>query len=95
MTAARIQSWWYGLMLAGGIGFGLIGDQRPFGDDILFHPLVILFAVAAAGLLILRVVMARPAQELIPERTLLIGCILGAGAFLAGNWITIHLLAVH
>jgi|SRR5215510_5590862 len=48
----RLQASWYGLMVARGLGFGLIGERRPFGQDA--HPLVVYFAVAAAGLLVLR-----------------------------------------
>jgi len=77
-------------MAAGGLAFGLIGERRPFGQDMLAHPLVVYFALAATGLLILRAALARPV--LIPERTLLAGCVLGAAAFLAGNWISTHVL---
>jgi len=78
---------WYGLMAAGGFAFGLIGDRRPLGNDVLAHPLVLFFIAAGAALLLLRVVWQRPVPELIPERALLFGCLAGAAAFLAGNWI--------
>ena len=84
---------WYGLMVAGGLGFGLIGERRPFGQDILAHPLVVYFAVAAAGLLALRVVLARPVPEVIPERTLVFGCLVGAAAFLVGNFFSAYVVA--
>lgn len=83
---------WYGLMVAGGLGFGLIGERRPFGQEILAHPLIVYFAVAAAGLLVLRVVLARPVPEVIPERTLVFGCLVGAAAFLAGNFISVRVI---
>ena len=82
-------------MLAGGLAFGLIGERRPFGNDILAHPLAVFFAVVAAGLLVLRIVLARPVPELIPERTLLAGCLIGGAAFLAGNWLATHVLAAY
>jgi hypothetical protein len=88
----RVAIWWYGFMAAGGSVFGLLGDRRPFGNDVLAHPLVVFFAVVAAGLLIVRLAAARPVPQLLPERTLLIGCLLGAAAFLAGNWLAVHLL---
>ena len=88
----RLRFCWYGLMVAGGLGFGLIGERRPFGQDMLAHPLVVYFAVAAVGLLVLRAVLARPVPELIPERTLLSGCLFGVAAFLAGNWISAHVI---
>ena len=81
-------------MALGGYGFGLLGDRRPFGTDVLTHPFVIFFAVVAVALLVLRVAGARPVPELIAERALLAGCLLGAAAFLAGNWAAAHLLAV-
>ena len=92
MAPARVHAWWYGLMAAGGLAFGLIGERRPFGNDALAHPLVVFFAVAAAGLLVLRVVLKRPVPELIPERTLVLGCVLGIAAFLIGNAIAVHVL---
>src|SRR5262249_61716579 len=87
MAPARVQVWWFRLMAAGGFAFGLLGDRRPFGSDVLAHPLAIFFIVAAVGLLILRVVLQRPVPELIPERALVIGCLAGGATFLLGNWI--------
>ena len=81
-------------MALGGFGLGLLGDRRPFGTDALTHPFVVFFAVVAVALLVLRVACARPVPELIPERALLAGCLLGGAAFLAGNWAAAHLLAV-
>jgi len=31
--------------------------------------------------------------ELIPERTLIVGCIIGVAAFLVGNWVALHLFS--
>jgi hypothetical protein len=86
----RLYGVWYGLMVAGGLGFGLLGERRPFGQDMLAHPLVVYFALAAFGLLVLRAVLARPVPEVISERALLSGCLFGVVAFLAGNWISAH-----
>ncbi len=38
-------------MLLGGLAFGLNAD---FGNDMLAHPLIVFFALVAAGLLVLR-----------------------------------------
>jgi hypothetical protein len=92
MSPPRIQLWWYGLMAAGGLAFGLIGDRRPFGRDMLAHPLVVFLVMAAAALLVLRVTFARPVPDLIPERALLTGCVLGGAAYLVSNWIAVHLV---
>jgi hypothetical protein len=92
-AGGRAQAWWYGLMAAGGLGFGLIGDRRPLGSDVLAHPLVMFFIVVAAGLIVLRIARARPVPELIPERALVVGCLLGGAVFLVGNWIATHIVA--
>jgi hypothetical protein len=83
-------AWWYGPMAAGGLAFGLIGDRRPFGEDVLTHPLTIFFVLVGAGLMTLRIVAARPAPELIADRALLFGYVLGLAMFLAGNFIATH-----
>jgi len=54
--------------------FGLSGDRRPFGTDVLAHPLVVFFALVAAALMVLRLAHGRPVPALIPERALVIGC---------------------
>ena len=92
MALPRVQLLWYGLMAVGGLAFGLIGDRRPFGRDMLAHPLVVFLVMAAAALLVLRVTFARPVPDLIPERALLTGCVLGGAAYLVSNWITVHLV---
>jgi hypothetical protein len=85
---------WYGLMGLGGAAFGLIAERRPFGSDVLAHPLVVFFIVAGLALLVLRLWLARPVPEVIPERTLLLGCFVGGAGFLIGNWIGVRLLAI-
>ncbi len=92
-TSSAALHWWYGLMAAGGFVFGLSGDRRPFGTDVLAHPLVVFFAVVAVALMVLRIARARPVPELIPERALVIGCLVGGAAFLAGNWVVAHVVA--
>ena len=80
-------------MILGGLGFGLIGERRPFGNDVFAHPMILFFIVAMVGLLVVRAVLARPVPEVIPERPLAVGCFFGVAAFLAGNWIAAHLIA--
>jgi hypothetical protein len=88
----RVPLYWYGAMLIGGLAFGLLGERRPLGNDILAHPVVLFFMATVIGLLVLRGVLARPVPEIIPERTLLFGCFAGLAAFLAGNWIAAYAL---
>jgi hypothetical protein len=90
-VSARILTWWFGLMSVAGMAFGAYADKRPFGDDILEHPLVILFVVVGVALLALRVALRRPVPEIIPDRLLLAGCLVGLAAFLIGNWLGVNL----
>ena len=81
-------------MCIGGLAFGLIGDRRPFGEDVLTHPLTVFFVLVGAGLLTMRIVAARPVPELISDRALFYGCALGLAAFLAGNFVATYLMSV-
>ena len=92
-VASRALVWWYGLVAAGGLSFGLLGDRRPFGTDVLAHPLILFFVAVGVALVGLRVARGRPVPEVIPERALIIGCFVGAAAFLAGNWVVAHVPA--
>jgi drug/metabolite transporter (DMT)-like permease len=84
-VSGRILTWWFGLMSVAGMAFG------ANADDILEHPLVILFGVVGAALLALRVALRRPVPEIIPDRLLLAGCLVGLAAFLIGNWLAVNL----
>jgi len=66
----RLIASWYGVIAIVGLGFGLLGEHRPFGEDILAHPLVIFCLAVAGGLLVVRFVSRRPVPEIIPERAL-------------------------
>lgn len=92
--SSRVLTWWFGLVSAGGLAFGAYSERRPFGADVLAHPLVVFFAVVGAGLLVLRFAIGRPVPEVISERLLLIGCVVGLGAFLVGNWLATHLVTL-
>ena len=85
---------WYALMPLGGFGFGLFAERRPFGDGILVHPLVLFFVVVGLGLLVLRMALARPVPEVISDRALMLGCVLGLAMFLAGNFVAAHVQAL-
>jgi len=89
-TPVRI---WYAAMALAGLVFGLVGERRPFGDGVLAHPLVALFILVGAALIVLRIVLARPVPEVISERALLVGCFVALAAFLVGNFASAHLLA--
>jgi hypothetical protein len=84
---------WRLAMIAGGFLFGLYADRRPFGESFLAHPIVVYAAIAGLGLLILRVTLGRPVPEVIPERAIVVGFLLGIAAFLVGNFAGVHLLA--
>jgi uncharacterized membrane protein YeiH len=87
---ARAVLWWYGLVGLGGFAFGLIGEHRPFGAGLFAHPVVLFAMSVGAGLLVLRGVLARPVPNVIPDRSLLIGCFVGLALFLAGNFVATH-----
>jgi hypothetical protein len=86
---------WFALIALGGLGFGLAAERRPFGDGFLSHPLVVFFLVTTAALLALRVLLARPVPDIIPERALLLGCLGGLAMFLVGNGLGVHVFAAH
>ena len=84
---------WFAAMALGGFASGLIAERRPFGDDLLAHPLIAFFILAGIALLLLRIALQRPVPEIIPDRALVLGCFLGLGMFLVGNWLDVHILA--
>ena len=84
---------WRLAMIAGGFLFGVYADRRPFGESFLAHPIVVYAAVAGLGLLVLRVALRRPVPEVIPERAIMVGFLLGIAAFLIGNFVGVHLIA--
>jgi hypothetical protein len=88
----RLMTGWYGTIAVSGLGFGLLGERRPFGEDVLAHPLIVYCLAVAGGLLVLRFVNKRPVPEMIPERVLGRGCALGLAMFLVGNFIAAHLI---
>ena len=62
-------------------------------SGILVHPLVVFFVLAglvAAG--VAHGILARPVPEVIPDRALMLGCVLGLALFLAGNFVAARLL---
>jgi hypothetical protein len=91
-VSPHLLTWWFGLMAAGGVGFGVYADGRPFGDGLLAHPLVIFFAFVFAGLLTLRFLHARPVLQLISARHLAAGAVIGIACFFAGSWFGINLI---
>jgi len=88
----RLFAGWYGAMAASGLVFGLLGERRLFGEDVLAHPLIIYGLAVAAALLVLRFVSGRPVPEIITERALVRGGALGLAMFLVGNFIAAHLI---
>jgi hypothetical protein len=90
----RTLTLWFGLMGVGGLAFGIVAERRPFGTDMLAHPLIVFFIVVGVGLLVLRAALRRPVPGVIPDRQLFVGCLVGLAAFLAGNWVGTHLLVL-
>lgn len=92
--SGRVLTWWFGLMSLSGLLFGYFAERRPFGDDILAYPLVVFFVLVGLALLVLRLAAGRPVPDVISDRMLIVGCVVGLGAFLIGNWFAIHLAQI-
>jgi hypothetical protein len=84
---------WFLFAAAAGIGFGLVGDRRPFGEGMLFTPAAMLLVVLGTALLALRFALARPVPDVIPGRPLGYGIALAYALFLIANFIAAHVLA--
>src|SRR5215470_18399958 len=83
-VSPHLLTWWFGLMALGGVGFGLFAQERPFGNGVLAYPLVVFFALVAAGLLTLRFLHARPVSQLISSWCLALGIAIGIVCFFIG-----------
>jgi hypothetical protein len=88
----HLLTWWFGMMAAGGLGFGAYADQRPFGSGVLADPLVVFFAFAAAGLLTLRFLHTKPLRQLISAQSLAAGAVIGIASFFIGKWFGVNLI---
>lgn len=75
-VSPHLLTGWFSLMSVGGLAFGLFADRPLFGKGILAHPLVMLFAMAGAGLLILKFLHGEPMQKLISPVSVVAGCII-------------------
>jgi Kef-type K+ transport system membrane component KefB len=80
-------------MAFGGLAFGALAHKRPFGNGILLHPLMVFFALVFACLIVLRFVLARRVSDVISDRALVTGCVIGLVLFLAANFVAVGLLA--
>jgi hypothetical protein len=91
-VSPHLLTWWFGLMVIGGVAFGLDADEHPFGRGVLAHPLVVFAACVLAGLLTLRFLHARPVMQLISARSLAAGAVIGAACFFLGRWFGVSLM---
>src|SRR5215469_4552259 len=91
-VSPHLMTWWFGLMAAGGVGFGLYADERPFGNGVLAHPLAVFFAFVIASLMTLRFLHARPLLKLISARCLAAGAVIGIACFFLGTWFGVNLI---
>ncbi|MEW6452032.1 MAG: hypothetical protein AB1490_15360 [Pseudomonadota bacterium] len=81
-------------MTVGGLGFGVLANKRPFGDHLIVHPLLVFFLLVSLGLIAVRVLLHRPVPEVISDRALMAGCVIGLVAFLAGNFLGVYGLSL-
>ncbi len=79
-------------MVLGGAVFGAMAHQRPFGNGVLLHPLMVFFALVCVCLIALRFVLARRVSDVISDRALVTGCVIGLVLFLTANFVAVQLL---
>jgi hypothetical protein len=91
-VSPHLLTWWFGTVAVAGLGFGAYADQRPFGSGALAHPLVVLFAFVAAGLLTLRFLHTKPLLQLISAPSLAAGAVIGIACFFIGKWFGVNLI---
>lgn len=92
VVSPHLLTWWFGLTAVGGLLFGAFDDERPFGNGVLAHPLVVLFAFIAAGLLTLRFLHARPLLQLISGHYLAAGTVIAIACFFIASWFGSNLM---
>jgi hypothetical protein len=93
-VSPHLLTGWFGVMSVGGLAFGLFADRPLFGKGILAHPLVMLFAMAGAGLLILKFLHGEPMRKLISPVSVIAGCIIAVVCYFIGRWFGVSLAAV-
>ena len=90
----RFGVWWYGLMALGRAWASACSPTAGrSATDILVHPLVMFFILVgarAAGAA--RRCWRGRCPEVISDRALIAGCVVGLAAFLAGNFVGAHVL---
>jgi hypothetical protein len=91
-VSPHLLTWWFGLMAAGGLGFGAYAAERPFGNGVLAYPLVVFFAIVAAGLMTLRFLHVQPLLKLISAQSLAAGAAIGVACFFIGSWFGSNLI---
>jgi hypothetical protein len=91
-VSPHLLTWWFGLMAVGGLGFGAYAAERPFGNGVLAYPLVVFFAVVAAGLMTLRFLHVQPLLKLISAPSLAAGAAIAVACFFIGSWFGSNLI---
>jgi energy-converting hydrogenase Eha subunit C len=84
--SSHLLTLWFGVMAVGGIGFGTLAHQRPFGNGLLGNPLVVFFAFVAAGLLTVNMVHPQPITKLISLPSLIAGFVIAVACYFLGAW---------
>ena len=93
-VSPHLLTGWFGLMSVGGLASGLFADRPLFGRGLLAHPLVMLFAIAGAGLLILKFLHREPMRKLISPVSVIAGCVIAVACYFTGRWFGVSLAAV-
>jgi hypothetical protein len=82
----HLLTWWFGLLAIGGVGFGAVAAEHPFGRGVLGHPLVLFLALAGVVLLTLRFLYDRPLPEFLSYAAIGLGLAIGIGCYFIGDW---------
>jgi hypothetical protein len=88
-----VLTWWFSLMSVGGLALGLFGGDHPLGKGVLGHPLVIFFALVAAGLMMLGFLYGR-LLKVISATSLVVGFVIAIACYVIGVWFGVSLAAM-
>jgi hypothetical protein len=88
-----VLTWWFSLMSIGGLALGLFAKGHPLSEGVLGHPLVIFFALVAAGLLTLRLFYGG-LLKVISVPSLAVGFVIAVACYFVGIWFGVSLAAM-
>lgn len=89
---------WYGLMSVGSLALGLFAERPSLAKGLfshtLGHPLVVFFALVAAGLMMLKFLHQQPMRNLVSPVNLVAGFLIAVACYFMGEWFGSSLSAI-